>query len=260
MINLFMSRASICLDQFHESRELFIIILYTPYVVALAVNQSRWLLWRGEIFPRISLVRLMKPCFPVFSVQPWSALPRPNAARTRPPKRTEEEEEEEEEKGGGCTRVLKLSRALGLRKNEAEKWLSQPPDNSIVRRRVDEHDVSCAGLEFCGLPRPRCLPIPFGGQSAVNYSRGALRRIYTARSWRSSRINRPKWMRCANKVFWFRFLFLSRARGRKEMRGKSWELLIMMNLISALTHKFKKRDKSLILYNFILFISGVSIS
>lgn len=57
-----------------------------------------------------------------------------------------------------------------------------------------------------------CLPIPFTGWSAVNYSRGALRRIYTARSWRSSRINQPKWMHCTRTRFCLDFL--KRKRGR----------------------------------------------
>lgn len=126
--------------------------------------------------------------FSAFSVQPWSALPRavrPDRPRT----------------GEGCMRVLKLLRALGPRKNEAEKWpslRSQPPDNSIVRRRVDaQRRFLHENLELV-VP---CLPIPFTDSSAVNYSRDALKRIYTARSWRSSRINRPKWMHCTRTRF-----------------------------------------------------------
>lgn len=145
--------------------------------------------------------------FSAFSVQPWSALPRavrPDRPRT----------------GEGCMRVLKLLRALGPRKNEAEKWpslRSQPPDNSIVRRRrVDARRFLHKNPELI-VP---CLPIPFTGWSAVNYSRGALRRIYTARSWRSSRINQPKWMHCTRTRFCLDFF----KRKRKDPPPEAWSV------------------------------------
>jgi len=76
----------------------------------------------------------------------------------------------------GCMRVLKLLRALGPRKNEAEKWSppplrSQLPDNSIVRRRVDAQHFLHKNWELV-VP---CLPILFTSWSVINYSRGALR-------------------------------------------------------------------------------------
>jgi len=123
---------------------------------------------------RIGLVRLMKLCFPVFRHN------RDPHCRARTERK-------------GCARTETL-RALRPWKNEAEKWpslRSQPPDNSIVRQRV-------GAWRFLHEPPTPCLPIPFGGRSIVNYSRSALRRIYTSRSWRSSQMNRPKWIRCMN--------------------------------------------------------------
>lgn len=137
-----------CLNKFHESWVTRAIHNHLAYItlkmlrnatVAFAISHDS----RGHYtaarctymyVPRINLVRLMKPCFPVFRC---SRDPHCRTAGST------------EEELYACTETFASPRAL--RKNEAEKWPSlhsQPPDNSIVRRRGRRSDdVSCADSE-----------------------------------------------------------------------------------------------------------------
>lgn len=155
---------------------------------------------RDMYAPRINLVRLMKPCFPVFrcSRDPHCRV-RGTAGST---------------KRKSCTRVVKLFRALGrCEKTKRKNGPRCTRNRLIIRLFVGGSTQRRPYLHRLGerVAYSTCLPIPFGGRSSVNYSHDALRRIYTARSWRSSRMNRPKWIRCMN-AFLFRLFKLVKRR------------------------------------------------
>lgn len=153
---------------------------------------------------RINLVRLMKPCSPVFrcSRDPHCRV---RYIRVRIDRADR----------GWAARVgiyWNFCEPSGLGKTKQKNGPRCARNRLIIRLFVGElaHDGSCTSPD----PVAPCLPIPFGGRSTVNYSRGALRQIYTVRSWRSSRMNRPKWIRRMN-AFLFR-LFNSRSRIRER--------------------------------------------
>lgn len=146
----------------------------------LAANVARYV-------PRIRLVRLMKPCFPLF----WRG--RDSHCRARP----------DRPRGSGGKRVPKLSRALGPRAKRSGKMALVALDNSIVRRR----DGPIRFFSRPGVIGER-RAIPFAGRPLI-IPAIASGRIYTARVL----VDHPERKELRERAFVFDF----RSAPRDEM-------------------------------------------